>query len=282
MNIEIVRNQRKNADGTYDVLHPETQAKVVWMSDGRSVEEAVGEGGGGGVLVVHCEVSGDLFNGDATITAASHTFNEILAAYEDGKIVVVNTNPIGTTLYLNYVDSTDIYFSCAYPAGDAAIYTIEAKLDPDNNWSIYDAEVSNSGSGDGDIFIVTADIDGTTVTNPSHTFEEILEAYASFKYVVLISNTGVKWELSYFTGSDLVFTRLEAHFSTTVYYLTLNDEGVWSGNRNHLAIAFAENSYPLFASSAGQMPNSSVLRNSKLVSADTTPTVEGEIFWTYG
>ena len=40
MAIKIVREQRKNEDGTYDIIHPETQAKVVWMSDGRSVEEA--------------------------------------------------------------------------------------------------------------------------------------------------------------------------------------------------------------------------------------------------
>lgn len=40
MAIKIVREQRKNENGTYDIIHPETQAKVVWMSDGRSVEEA--------------------------------------------------------------------------------------------------------------------------------------------------------------------------------------------------------------------------------------------------
>ena len=31
-----------------------------------------------------------------------------------------------------------------------------------------------------------------------------------------------------------------------------------------------------------QAPGTSLLRNSRLVSADTTPTVNGEIFWTYG
>lgn len=31
-----------------------------------------------------------------------------------------------------------------------------------------------------------------------------------------------------------------------------------------------------------QDPGTSLLRNSRLVSADTTPTVNGEIFWTYG
>lgn len=36
------------------------------------------------------------------------------------------------------------------------------------------------------------------------------------------------------------------------------------------------------ANSGGQTPGNSLIRNSKLVSADTTPTVNGEIFWTYG
>ena len=35
------------------------------------------------------------------------------------------------------------------------------------------------------------------------------------------------------------------------------------------------------AYSSGQAPATSCLRNSKLVSTDTTPTVNGEINWTY-
>lgn len=38
---------------------------------------------------------------------------------------------------------------------------------------------------------------------------------------------------------------------------------------------------PVVANSSGQTPGVSLLRNSKLVSADTNPTVNGEIFWTY-
>lgn len=41
MAIKYVRKKHKNADGSYDVIHYETQAKVVWMPDGRSVEEAI-------------------------------------------------------------------------------------------------------------------------------------------------------------------------------------------------------------------------------------------------
>lgn len=37
----------------------------------------------------------------------------------------------------------------------------------------------------------------------------------------------------------------------------------------------------VMANASGQAPGESLLRNSKLVSADTNPTVNGEIFWTY-
>ena len=36
------------------------------------------------------------------------------------------------------------------------------------------------------------------------------------------------------------------------------------------------------ANDSGQTPGTMLLRNSKLVSADTNPTVNGEICWTYG
>lgn len=38
MAIKIVRKQRKNANGTYDIIHPETQAKAVWFADGQSIQ----------------------------------------------------------------------------------------------------------------------------------------------------------------------------------------------------------------------------------------------------
>lgn len=36
------------------------------------------------------------------------------------------------------------------------------------------------------------------------------------------------------------------------------------------------------ANASGQAPGTSLVRNSKLVASETTPTVNGEIFWTYG
>lgn len=36
------------------------------------------------------------------------------------------------------------------------------------------------------------------------------------------------------------------------------------------------------ANSSGQAPGTALVRNTKLVAAEETPTVNGEIFWTYG
>ena len=53
-----------------------------------------------------------------------------------------------------------------------------------------------------------------------------------------------------------------------------------SGNTLNLSVAgtFAGQ---VVANSSGQTPGTSLLRNSKLVSAETNPTVNGEICWTY-
>ena len=65
--------------------------------------------------------------------------------------------------------------------------------------------------------------------------------------------------------------------------------GSQSGNTYTLSLAKHAASYvsagtfdgTVAANSGGQTPGTSLLRNSKLVSADTDPTVEGEINWTY-
>ena len=41
MAIKYIRNQRKKSDGTYDTIHAETSASVVWTKEGISVEEAL-------------------------------------------------------------------------------------------------------------------------------------------------------------------------------------------------------------------------------------------------
>ena len=52
---------------------------------------------------------------------------------------------------------------------------------------------------------------------------------------------------------------------------------------NHAASTITAGTFAgeVIANSSGQNPGTSLLRNSKLVSADTNPTVNGEICWTY-
>lgn len=100
MSVRIVRDRRKNADGTYDIIHPETQAKAVWMSDGRSVEEAMASGGGSGgggadVLVVTCE-RGNEQSGIYFLNNLSHTFAEVDAAVKAGREVVLEVSYVSS------------------------------------------------------------------------------------------------------------------------------------------------------------------------------------------
>lgn len=44
MAIKLVRKKRKNADGSYDIVHYETQAKIVWFEDGESFQEKYDSG----------------------------------------------------------------------------------------------------------------------------------------------------------------------------------------------------------------------------------------------
>lgn len=72
---------------------------------------------------------------------------------------------------------------------------------------------------------------------------------------------------------------------------TWNNKSNFSGNYNDLSnkptsyaasmISAGTFAGQVVANASGQTPGTSLLRNSKLVSADTTPTNEGEICWTY-
>ena len=56
-----------------------------------------------------------------------------------------------------------------------------------------------------------------------------------------------------------------------------------STTHNHSASVITGGTFggEVSANSNGQTAENSVLRNSKLVSVDTTPTANGEIYWTY-
>lgn len=191
MGIDITRLQQKKADGSYDIVHPETQAKAVWMSDGRSVEEAVGAGGGGGDAFV---VTANMSYGSGSevlISNPSHTYAEIYAAINAGKTVVlelIENKEAGTAsyryIYTGYGSSGALYFGNASDA-----FEVVATLYSNGSWECFWRDYVISG-------------------------------YQPYGYL--------------YAGDDY------------------------------------------------QSANTSCLRNSKLVSTDTTPTVEGEIFWTYG
>lgn len=77
-NIKIVRNQRKNADGSYDIVHPETQAKAVWFEDGESLQQKMGSGGGQGLVVTFTYGPGA--DGEDWVLVADKPFDEVYAA----------------------------------------------------------------------------------------------------------------------------------------------------------------------------------------------------------
>ena len=198
MGIDITRLQQKKADGSYDIVHPETQAKAVWMSDGRSVEEAVGAGGdsGGGGDVFNVTANVAFGSGyDVTLSNVSHTYDEIYGAFKAGKVVAL---------------------TMMIPGGaDATTYV--AYLNMDSEYAQQD--------------------------------DMLYFACNGYAMVIQISMT-----------------------STGEIY------GRWC---NYVPVGAPASGF-VYAGDNYQTPDTSLLRNSKLVSTDTTPTVEGEIFWTYG
>ena len=61
------------------------------------------------------------------------------------------------------------------------------------------------------------------------------------------------------------------------------DIGAAASSHNQAASTITAGTFAgqVVANSSGQTPGTSLLRNSKLVSAETNPTVNGEICWTY-
>lgn len=93
MAVKLVRKRRKNADGTYDTVHYETQAKGVWFEDGESIQEKFDSGnlgGGGGEEAVAAHNASSTAHSDIRVlvsaaqsTADSKaTMSEVNAAIE--------------------------------------------------------------------------------------------------------------------------------------------------------------------------------------------------------
>lgn len=111
---------------------------------------------------------------------------------------------------------------------------------------------------------------------------------------VSYSSTTNQWTISYSDGSSekvsgpAIPTQL-SQLTGDANHRTVTDteKSNWNTAATQAAAAMPKSggTFTGQVSAAGegyQAPGTSLLRNSRLVSADTTPTVNGEIFWTYG
>lgn len=80
---------------------------------------------------------------------------------------------------------------------------------------------------------------------------------------------------------EAVFTHLTD--KNNPHGVTVEQIGAAKESHNQAASTVTAGTFAgqVVANASGQTPGASLLRNSKLVSADTNPTVNGEIFWTY-
>ena len=78
-----------------------------------------------------------------------------------------------------------------------------------------------------------------------------------------------------------------SHVDDEVKHITSAERSAWNNkaaaSHSQAASTITAGTFAgqVVANSSGQAYNASVLRNSKLVSAETNPTVNGEICWTY-
>ena len=110
---------------------------------------------------------------------------------------------------------------------------------------------------------------------------------------VSYSSSTNKWTISYSDGSSeqvtgpAIPTKLsELSEDTTHRTVTDTDISGWNTAKSQAAAAMPKSggtfNGTIKAGSSYQSYSTSLLRNSKLVSADTTPSANGEIYWTYG
>lgn len=110
---------------------------------------------------------------------------------------------------------------------------------------------------------------------------------------VSYSSSTNKWTISYSDGSSeqitgpAIPTKLsELSEDTTHRTVTDTEISGWNTAKSQAAAAMPKSggtfNGTIKAGSSYQSYSTSLLRNSKLVSSDTTPSVNGEINWTYG
>ena len=118
------------------------------------------------------------------------------------------------------------------------------------------------------------------------TYDEVYEAFVTNKRpVMVVDGEYAFWCAQYNPGAELFLFLGKYESTTRMFKRSLYPSG-WSDSSSVYYVHPGYISGGTFggevaAVSSGQTPGTSLLRNSKLVSADTTPTVNGEIFWTY-
>lgn len=135
------------------------------------------------------------------------------------------------------------------------------------NGSIYTWELLSSGMS-----IISAKVSGSGQDNVNFLYENLrTPAMYVVKVGDLILDTeGFLYVISVLNSTYCVATYYGVNLIATTHKHSANDvlAGTLAGQ--------------VVANSAGQNPDTSLLRNSRLVSVETIPTVEGEICWVYG
>lgn len=131
-----------------------------------------------------------------------------------------------------------------------------------------------------------------TVTNMSHTWDEIMAAHNGGRTICVVVESPPNSSTVYYVlfrfvryeGDKLYFLGDHGDTNNTFHKLWLASDGTWTTGYYWYALGggSAFNKVNLYAGAENQSPGTSLLRNSKLVSSDTNPTVNGEINWTYG
>lgn len=117
--------------------------------------------------------------------------------------------------------------------------------------------------------------DGSTVQDKINNIPVISTSISSTSVTTAASSSAVKQAYDKADSADLNATLAYTMASAALSTARAIEEDYMSETGGTFTGA-------VYAGSSYQSYSSSLLRNSKLVSSDTTPTVNGEINWTYG
>lgn len=138
---------------------------------------------------------------------------------------------------------------------------------------------------DGSLAVICTMGNNNMFATCSHTYSEIMDAIAENKCVCLmvyypeydsydsyvLSQAGIDGTIAFSATSSV---------GVEFAFITIDGRnGIFSASK--FAKADTANTYKLIAGDSVQDPATSLLRNSKIVSADTNPSNNGEINWTY-